>query len=518
MGAFLVFIIKSTCCLAVFYLFYRLLLSRDTFHRFNRMALLGVIVFSIAIPFVQLAADEPVTVQRTALELERFLQMGGTPVEEESRFPSWLAALFMIYAGGCLFFAGRFLYSVCQIVRLIRSGERAVLEDGTRLVVTDLTVPPFSWMKYIVISRIDMEESGAEILAHEQAHIRACHSLDMWFAGCCAVLHWFNPAVWLLKQELQNVHEYEADESVIAHGVDAKHYQLLLIKKAVGAQRFTSMANSFDHSKLKKRITMMLKQKSNPWARLKFLYVLPLAAVAVAAFARPEISRRLENISEVEFAEVLTSRQDKKMSQAEKKEAVKKMGQEVKEMKQESVQMKQDSKKVKQEAKAMKEEAKQNALDMKADALEAGEAARQVRQDAVNASEKVREDKKQAHKDKPQIEMTVNQEPREDVVVIGYGSIEQQDGKVFDIIKKDKPLLRPLEFKSNMRPAGGVRYAKPDPLVMIDGVEYAGGLDKVNPDEIESISIMKDKSGIEMYGKKAVGGVILITTKKHLLK
>ena len=249
MGAFLVFIIKSTCCLAVFYLFYRLLLSRDTFHRFNRMALLGVIVFSIAIPFVQLAADEPVAVQRTALELERFLQMGGTPVEEESRFPSWLAALFMIYAGGCLFFAGRFLYSVCQIVRLIRSGERAVLEDGTRLVVTDLTVPPFSWMKYIVISRIDMEESGAEILAHEQAHIRACHSLDMWFAGCCAVLHWFNPAVWLLKQELQNVHEYEADESVIAHGVDAKHYQLLLIKKAVGAQRFTSMANSFDHSK-----------------------------------------------------------------------------------------------------------------------------------------------------------------------------------------------------------------------------------------------------------------------------
>lgn len=128
---------------------------------------------------------------------------------------------------------------------------------------------------------------------------------------------------------------------------------------------------------------MMLKQKSNPWARLKFLYVLPLAAVAVAAFARPEISRRLENISEVEFAEVLTSRQDKRCRK-----------------------------------------------------------------------------------------------------------------------QKDKPLLRPLEFKSNMRPAGGVRYAKPDPLVMIDGVEYTGGLDKVDPNEIESISIMKDKSAIEMYGKK----------------
>ena len=121
----------------------------------------------------------------------------------------------------------------------------------------------------------------------------------------------------------------------------------------------------------------------------------PLQAV-IPSRLLSEISRRLENISEVEFAEVLTSRQDKKMSQAE----------------------------------------------------------------------------------------------------------------------KDKPLLRPLEFKSNMRPAEGVRYAKPDPLVMIDGVEYTGGLDKVDPNEIESISIMKDKSAIEMYGKKAVGGVILITTKK----
>lgn len=507
MGTFLVFIMKSTCCLAVFYLFYRLLLSRDTFHRFNRMALLSVIVFSIAIPFIRLVADEPATVQGTVSGFERLLQMAGAPVEEEGSFPFWLAALFIVYAGGCLFFAGRFLYSLCQIVRLIRSGERAVLEDGTRLVVTDRTIPPFSWMKYIVISRIDMEESGAEILAHEQAHIRACHSLDMWLAGCCAVLHWFNPAAWLLKQELQNVHEYEADESVIAHGVDAKHYQLLLIKKAVGAQRFTSMANSFNHSKLKKRITMMLKQKSNPWARLKFLYVLPLAAVTVAAFAHPELSRRLEKVSDVELAEVLTSQQDKKMSKEKKQKAAKKLKQDAeqqkqaaKKLKQEAEQLKQDSKKIKQKAKAMKEEAKQNAIDMKVDAVE--------------ARNEVLEDKKQMRKDKPEIEMAVNREPREEAVVIGYGSMKQQDGKVFDILKKDKPLLRPLELKSNMRPAKGVEYAKPDPLVILDGVEYTGTLDKIDANKIESMSILKDERAEEIYGSKAAGGVILITTKR----
>ncbi len=469
--------------------------SRDTFHRFNRMALLSVIAFSIAIPFIRLVADEPAVVQRTVLDIERLLQMAGTPAQEEAgELPFWLAALFMVYAGGCLFFAGRFLYSVWHIVRLIRSGEVAVLGNGARLVVTDRTVPPFSWMKYIVISRIDMEESGAEILAHEQAHIRACHSLDMWLAGCCVILHWFNPAAWLLKQELQNVHEYEADESVIAHGVDAKHYQLLLIKKAVGAQRFTSMANSFNHSKLKKRITMMLKQKSNPWARLKYLYVLPLAAVTVAAFARPEISSRLERISDVELAEVLTSRQDKKkMSQAQKEEAAKKLKQESEQLKQESVQIKQKSEQMKRESKQMKRDSEQ--LKQEAKAM-----------------------KEVARKEKTQIEMTVNQEPREDVVVIGYRSMEQQDGKVFDIIKKDTLLLRPLEFKSNMRPAGGALYAKPDPLVIVDGVEYTGTLDKIDANKIESMSILKDERAQEMYGSKAAGGVILITTKRMSIK
>ena len=153
-------------------------------------------------------------------------------------------------------------------------------------------------MKYIVISEADLEENGREILIHETAHISNHHSVDLLVADLCIFFQWFNPASWLLKQELQNIHEYEADETVIKEGVDAKQYQLLLIKKAVGT-RLYSMANSFNHSKLKKRITMMLKEKSNPWARLKYLYVLPLAAIAVTAFARPEISQKAKEISAV---------------------------------------------------------------------------------------------------------------------------------------------------------------------------------------------------------------------------
>ena len=246
---------------------------------------------------------------------------------------------------------------------------------------------------------------------------------------------------------------------------------------------------------------MMLKQKSNPWARLKYLYVLPLAAVTVAAFARPEISSRLERISDVELAEVLTSRQDKKkMSQAQKEEAAKKLKQESEQLKQESVQIKQKSEQMKRESKQMKRDSEQ------------------LKQDSEQLKQEAKAMKEVARKEKTQIEMTVNQEPREDVVVIGYRSMEQQDGKVFDIIKKDTLLLRPLEFKSNMRPAGGALYAKPDPLVIVDGVEYTGTLYKIDAKKIESLSILKDEWAQEMYGTNAAGGVILITTKRMSIK
>ena len=133
-------------------------------------------------------------------------------------------------------------------------------------------------MHWIVIARKDLEENGREILIHELAHIRNRHSWDLLLADLCIFVQWFNPAAWLLKQELQNIHEYEADETVLREGVNARNYQMLLIKKAVGT-RLYSMANNFNHSSLKKRITMMLKEKSNPWARAKYLYILPLAAL-----------------------------------------------------------------------------------------------------------------------------------------------------------------------------------------------------------------------------------------------
>ena len=308
MGIFLVYILKSAACLAVFYLFYKLLMSRDTFHRFNRFALLGLLVLSSVLPLVEVSVNEPVGVQETMLTLEQLLLLadveeGQETVVAQPATALWVRVALLVYLAGIVFFAVRNLWSLGRLGALLRRGRLERVSDylpgraeHVRLVVHDRDIAPFSWMRYIVLSRKDLEENGREILIHELAHIRNRHSWDLLLADLCIFVQWSNPAAWLLKQELQTLHEYEADETVLREGVDARKYQMLLIKKAVGT-RLYSMANSFNHSSLKKRITMMLKEKSNPWARVKYLYVLPLAALAVTAFARPEVSAVTDEIS-----------------------------------------------------------------------------------------------------------------------------------------------------------------------------------------------------------------------------
>ena len=554
MGDFFVYILKSSVCLAAFYLFYRLLLSRETFHRFNRIALLGVIILSVAIPFIRIMTDEPVAIQRPLQNLEYLLQMAQmqTEIQVQTSQSFWLPLLFVVYLVGCVFFFARFLYSTIRICRMIGMGEKQVLPDGSKLVVTDETVCPFSWMGYIVISQKDMEESGEEILTHEMAHIRARHSVDMLICSFCVILQWFNPAVWLLKQELENIHEYEADESVINHGIDAKHYQLLLIKKAVGSQRFTSMANSFNHSKLKKRITMMLKRKSNPWARLKYLYVLPLTAVAVVAFARPEISRELGKISSAKISEIVPVKEVIEPKKAEPVVEVVPAPVEKPAIKEVVASAPQVVKVIKTEAKANKDsvtqekEKTENPLEVMQEQLDnfskdAEDRMRNIKQRVEMSRNLILIDNEVATyeeldkvspenihsfsmspKDKSEEILTkYNASDKQGVIsvvtkgAIASGKIKEDDVKVVGYGRLSDRL--PGDVKIRIRDG---QIGKEKPLIIIDGVEQIkdDAIDKLNPNIIESISVLKDESSVKLYGERGKDGVILITTKNASTK
>ena len=509
MGVFFIYILKSSVCLVMFYLFFRLLLSKETFHRFNRMALLGVLFFSLLIPCIEVTTRHQVEVQQAVLSIEQLLLMAeleATPANvgavQETPTISWVQIVLLVYLAGILFLVCRNIYSLICLFRLVHSGKHEKLEKGVTLVVHNQEIAPFSWMKYIVISRKDLEENGREILIHEMAHIHHRHLVDLLVADICIFFQWFNPGAWLLKQELQNIHEYEADETVINEGVNAKEYQLLLIKKAVGT-RLYSMANSFNHSKLKKRITMMLKEKSNPWARLKYLYVLPLAAIAVTAFARPEISEKMEEISAVKVNDLAEIVQEKvlqdtvKVSKDEKKDALVVTG--VKSKEEEEIVIFEVVEQMPEYPGGMS--ALQKYLSEKiAGSPMKGKAGGRVMVGFTVAETGKIKDVRVLQSD----EASLNQEAERIVSEMPDWIPGKQRGRPVPV-----KYTVPIRF-------GNIRFAEnKQPLIFADGKEISmDAMEKLDPSTIESFSVLKDSASIKVYGKRGANGVILVNTQR----
>ena len=304
MGLFFIYSLKVALCLTAFYLVYKLLLSRETFFGFNRAVLLGIAGVSLLLPLLHFtvgSAPEPVG----GFVVVEDIVMQAVAADAPKFSVTAAQMCFAIYMIGVAFFACREAWSLLCLRRMIRGGRVAECADGVKTVVAKGDVSPFSWMGNIVVSEKDYRDNPEYILLHERAHIAGRHSWDILLCDVLIVFQWFNPAAWLLKAELQSVHEYEADRRVLSSGVNAADYQLLLIRKAVGDKLF-SMANNLTQSSLKKRITMMLKRKSNPWSRARMLVAVPVAAVAVVAFATPK-AESLSNVIESE-SEALVSK------------------------------------------------------------------------------------------------------------------------------------------------------------------------------------------------------------------
>ena len=293
-----------------------LLMKRETFHRFNRWLLLLVVAMSLVVPTIEFSFDSPMAFFSQIIE--EAVVGGAGPVSDiqisfaepvvatlsadeaqPEDFTLWqhlsqletIDWVVVVYFMVALFLIVRLFYMYARVVAILRSGLRVDsalynMSNNVRMVVHNADYKPFSWFGWVSISRTDLAECGREILTHEAAHVKCKHSYDILFADLVIILQWFNPMAWIMKSLLKDIHEYEADSAVLAAGVDAKSYQLLIIKKAVGA-RLYSIANSFNHSLTKKRITMMCKEKSDLWRCTKALYIVPMAVVAACTFSSP---------------------------------------------------------------------------------------------------------------------------------------------------------------------------------------------------------------------------------------
>lgn len=300
MGTLFSYSIYSAIIMAMLYLTYKWVLAGENQHRANRAILLSIYAvsmtaFPLSLWLRALATRHTATSTTGIADVE-------LPIISGAELPDSSVAdvLLWIYLAGMAVVAIHTLLVWIRLARIVSDGEQMPVGHYT-LVLTDRKgIAPFSWRRYIVMSRGDYADSGQMILCHETRHLDLHHPVDLMVAQLVAIIEWWNPAAWLMREELKTVHEYQADSCVLASGVNAREYQMLLIKKAVGA-RFPSLANSLNHSKLKKRITMMYSQKKSAKRRMRALALLPALGAAVLTANLPAVASAMSEASSAEL-------------------------------------------------------------------------------------------------------------------------------------------------------------------------------------------------------------------------
>ena len=485
MTPFLLYIGRSSLYLALFYAFFLLVMRRTTFFRLNRFLLLAGTLVCFLLPLLRLRSVEvPLLMVGSLTEAASEPALTAGP-SASSPFPY----LELLYILGFLAVLAWTAVAMVRMYRTIRKGAATRLDGGIWLVLTEADIPSFSWGRTIVMSRKDAEQNQV-IRLHEEAHIRKAHTLDILLFTAVTLVHWFNPLVWITLSELKLLHEYEADDAVLNHGIDATQYQLLLVRKAVGDKRFT-LANGFQHAKLKNRIDMMLQAPSSGWKRLSWLAILPFLAgtmflcnpvrAKVVSADLPETA-----LSETAPAALPDTTKGLPYNQVEVKPTF--QGSDAGEF-----------------AKWVHENLKYPQTAKDADVQ-----GRVVAQFVVGSDGKVGDVK---------VLRGVHPDLDAEVVRVISSSPDWTPGYV-----KGEPVkvtyTFPVVFKTNGNAAPEtntvqIRGAQADSvLVILDGKE-GPKLKDINPETIESMSVLKGEAAIEKYGPKGRFGVIEITSKKQ---
>lgn len=269
-----------------------------THHRLNRALLVGILLASALLPvaaFIERPAEpaEPITVNVAVGEMAALTvapEVSDTPTPPAGHSKAQIIAVVStIYIIGAIASTLWLLIGLGNICVAIAKGERRKLDRTTTLVIHNRSIVPFTWGRWIVISRSDLGENGDVLLCHERAHKSAAHWVDLLLSRAVTCIDWYWPSAWLLTRDLAAVHEYQADNRVLAEGTDAASYQMLLIRKSASGV-LTNIANPFNYSSLKNRIAMMQKKLSPSRSRMRALALLPAAALVLLISTSPVLA------------------------------------------------------------------------------------------------------------------------------------------------------------------------------------------------------------------------------------
>ncbi|NIO48295.1 MAG: hypothetical protein GTN73_02480, partial [Candidatus Aminicenantes bacterium] len=312
MDNLILYLFEVSVSLALFYSIYWLFLKKETFFEVNRLFLISSVLFSFIVPFINasfIKISSPIASRQL---IERTYVFGQT-ASTQSKTMGFFDVLWLIYLIGAGLFLLRFLYKLLKLQILIKKSSIERI-NGINVVFVEKDLAPFSFFNFVFVNRSNIsEEDFNRIVAHEMIHIRQYHSVDLLVMELLTILQWFNPFVWPYKESLKETHEYLADNAVIAQGCNAAKYQLLIFEQHVGVKLF-EFANNFNHSQIKRRITMMTKRKSKRWAKFKVLLILPLLSFLVLTFADSNTAREPDKAKQKDADNALITQRDAKDS------------------------------------------------------------------------------------------------------------------------------------------------------------------------------------------------------------
>ncbi len=490
MWNFIVYLGESAICLAALFILYKATMSYETLHRLNRVVLLGMVALAAVLPLCEIKIIEEVELLPLA-DVEGDVAMVSVVEDTAFDYVTWFKSLAVaLFCLGVAFMVVRLVVSQLSVWRMTRSGARQELGEGVVLTVVEKLATPFSWFRNVVVAKGDAEQNLDLILEHELAHVRLRHSWDVLAVDIALCVWWFNPALWLLRRELQSLHEYQADDAVLRKGVDAKTYQLLLIKRAVGS-RLHSVANCLNHSNLKNRITMMCKKTSSRWSAAKLLLILPLVAASLAATATTIYVPKEQNKGNENFAnEQAVGEVFGRVIDAKTKKPIP------------DVILLINGAGLGTHSDASGCYSLKKLPEGKYTFVASCVGYKSVKKDFEISSKK---------------SVEVNFELEEQAVAVDEIVVDKNKTAAQSLSNVEKALFEKgdtIEMKSTTGESMWVRYIGDGSsvLVLIDGKE--GKIDDIDVDDIESFTVLKGEQATKIYGEKGKNGVVLILTKK----
>ncbi len=465
----LYYLLRASVSMALLYGFYKLFLGKNTFHAINRFVLIAIALLTVLLPLCRFNFIPDLS--RVTLSDHPSWDFSNIPVSEFSSmsatqqlFP-WRELLFVVFVVGFLIALVRYLIGFFQIIGIIRNSHKEKLNDGSTLCLSVKDIAPFSWMNYVVLYGKGVLEENRTIIQHEQAHIHLKHSFDMLFIDLFTSFFWFNPFSWLLRREIRSVHEYQADAQVLNEGVEIKQYQLLLIRKCVGEQKF-ALANNFLQRDLHKRIQMMMKKSSERQMKWRYTAALPLLFLVMVALSVPKLNASIP---------------DKAIEQSHEK-AVKEG---------ESIILSEDF------------------VEFSNGSLELGKVRIVAKDDSIAVAAKVGAQPLYIVDGKEVASLSeFDPEQIESIEVLKQHATDKfgERGKegVIHITTK-KVVKKTIGFNEDDKP-----------LLILDGEmqDAAFDLNSVSPGEIKSMEVIKGKRATELFGDEGKNGVVVITRKK----